>query len=365
MKRIWLISLLFYSCYLSEELPPDQDVWNYDLPKNQGMYQDSLLVTNSLIELDEYGFIEGLIIIKNDQLIFENYYNGLSRRTLKNPGNSGLSITLAAVGVALDLRILSLNDPIRNYLPEYKDVFDNDPLKADISIEDLLTHKSGLVWNESIGTPLDTLDDIFRMKQREDWILYTLSQLSEAPPGLRYSFNSSHGMLMSKIIENASGQDYLSFMEKQIFEPLGISNYEIESDPSGNYNGGDGYFLTLIDWTKIGFLYFNNGIWKGRRVIDPNFLEESITIKNEIQTNPTVGFNYENLGYWWGLFGDQSENRFGIPVRNFYYMYSREGNSIYINQEENIIVSIFSENFFNPIQSLRLFASITEAIVSE
>ena len=364
MKKLWLLTFVFCSCYLSDELPLDQDVWDYDLPKNQGMHQDSLVITNSLVNLDEFGFVEGLMIIKNDRLIFENYYSGLTRASLKNPGNAGLSITIAVVGVALDLRLLSLSDPIVDYLPEYQEIFDDYPSKAEITVEDLLTHRSGIVWNESLGTFLDTADNVFQMKQSEDWIFYSLSQPSEAPPGLRYSFNSSHGTIMTKIIENASNQNYSVFIEEQLLAPLGIGLIEIERDPSGNYNGGDGYSLSLIDWTKIGYLYFENGIWKGRRILDPNFLEEAISVKNQIQTNPTVGFNYENMGFWWGLFGDPSENRFGVPASNFFYMYSREGNSIYINQEEKIIVSIFSENFFNPIQSLRLFNDITEAIVN-
>lgn len=363
MKRLWLLTFIYCSCYLSEELPPDQDVWEYDLPKNQGMNQNSLLALDNQIKIGDFEFIEGLIIIKNARLIFENYYQGLSRKSINNFGNAGLSITLAAVGVALDLRLISLNDTIANYLPKYEEVFEIDSLKAGITIEDLLTHKSGLVWNESIGTPFSSQDDVFRMKQTDDWILHTLSQPSEAPSGRRYSFNSSHGIIMSKIIENVSRQDFSSFLEEQIFNPLEIEFYEIETDPSGNYNGGDGYSLSLIDWTKIAYLYYQNGIWKDRRVLDLDFIQESISVKNEIQTNPTSGFNYENIGYWWGLFGSPSQDRFGVPANNFFYMYSREGNSIFINQEEDIIISLFSENFFrSSIQSLNLFDEITQTI---
>ena len=361
-----LVLLIISSCYVADDVAPDQEIWDYSSPETEGVFREILLSLNERIQANEFEEVNGLIIIRNDKLIFENYYNRktdslgtvtrlptLKKRHLaSNIGNAGLVFALSAIGIADDKRLLSVDDPIANYLPGYSDVFISTPNKADITIADVIAHKSGFAWNSSFL--LGNQSDVTQMKLTENWIRYILDKPLEAPPGLRYNFNSGAGVILSKIVENASGQDYKTFLSENLLNPLTISSFEIETDPTGNFNSGDGISISLIDWTKLGYLYLKNGTWQGRKIIDANFIAEATSIKSEVSAISTTG-------YIWQLFGDNFRQGFGISHDEIYFTRGGAGQQIYIIPSENMIVSIFAENFFfgfiNP--SLNLFAEIT------
>lgn len=360
------IFIITSSCYVADEVAPDQKIWDYSFPDTEGVSSEPLLNLNQRIQLNEFQEVNGLIIIKNDKLIFENYFIrnadslGLVTRkpTIKkrhiasNIGNAGLVFALSAIGIADDKRLLSINDPIANYLPGYSEVFTSTPDKADITIADVIAHKSGFSWNSSFQ--LGSESDVNQMKLSDDWIQYILDQPLEAPPGFRYNFNSGAGVLLSKIVENASGQDYETFLTENLLSPLTISSFEIETDPQGNFNSGDGISISLIDWTKLGYLYLKDGTWQGRKIIDPNFIAAATSIQTEVSATSTTG-------YIWQQFGDSFSLSFGISYDEIYFSRGGIGQQLYIIPSENMIVSIFAENFFfgfvNP--SLNLFSEIT------
>lgn len=369
-KLSFIALFLLSSCYIADDVADDQTIWEYSTPDNEGLSSQGLLNINELIKINQFQEINGLIIVRNDKIIFENYFTRvvdslgrvnreptLSKRHLTtNIGSAGLSFALAAVGVADDRRLLSLDDPIANYLPEYSDVFTDDPDKATITIEHLLVHRSGFSWNESIQ-PFSTENDLNRMKLSNNWVRYILERPLEAPPGLRYNYNTGVGLLLAKIIENASGQGYDTFLEENIFNLLTISTFEVELDPHGNFNGGDGVAISLLDWTKLGYLFIKNGEWLDRRILDPNFIADATSAQYNISETLS-------LGYLWQRFGNNFFNSFLIDHEEIYYMRGLIGQHIYIIPSENMIVSIFAENYFfgivNP--SLNLFAEITNTL---
>ncbi|MEO1255074.1 MAG: serine hydrolase [Bacteroidota bacterium] len=360
MKIRYLICCLALSaCYLGEETPPDQTTWEYGRPKDFGLSEDSLLSINARLIANQntqetFNFLTGLIIIKDRNLVFENYYLGTNRVAKQNIGQGGLTFVLSAIGVAEDKRQLSISDPIFNYLPEYIDIFEADTTKKAITIEHLLKHKGGLSWNESIFPVISPQSDLTLMRAENDWIRFVLEKPLEAPPGLRFNLNSASGLILSKIIENASGMDYLSFLDENILQPLDINSVEIETDPRGNYNSGNGLRVSLINWTKLGYLILNEGIMNGRKIIDPNFIKEATTLQTEVTSNYSVGY------FWW-LFAENFDNRLGVNPQEIYYIPGELGQHMYLLPSENAIISIFAENFFfgfnNP--SLNLFEEIT------
>ena len=91
-----------------------------------------------------------IIIAKNDTIIFEKYFNGFTRETKHALYSVTKSFTSALIGICLDKGLLdSINIPMLNYFPEYKNTIANfDSLKAKITIRDLLTMTSGFTWDE-------------------------------------------------------------------------------------------------------------------------------------------------------------------------------------------------------------------------
>ncbi|MEQ6167443.1 serine hydrolase [Ekhidna sp. MALMAid0563] len=362
MIRLQYISLvlIFCSCYVGEEVAPDQEVWKYARPKEVGLSEEALLTINSRIQTNDFSEIDGLIIIKNDQLIFENYFDQddsqgfiqrlptLSKRhSAFNLNSASLTFALAAIGVAEDKRLIDIEDRISDYLPEYEDVFLADSEKENITIEHLLLHKSGLSWN--VIQQFSPQNDLNQMKASEDWVRYILEQPMEAPAGIRFNLNTASGVLLAKIVENASDQSFNDFIKENVIDPLTITSFDIETDPSGNFNAGDGIRISLLDWTKLGYLFLQEGLWRGRKILDPNFIENATSVQTEVSGTQT-------LGYIWWQFGDSFSNAFAIPSNEIIFIPGELGQHMYLIPSENMIVSIFadnlSDNFYGYSQNL-------------
>ena len=123
--KLILIMLLFSSCFVGEETFPDQDVWEYALPSEVGMSDNLLLNLDTITSLGTFEPIRSMIIIKDDKLVFENYYVDDDRNTGRSLLRSSPILTILAVGIAFDEGwIPRLDIPIQSFLgDEYDDIF--------------------------------------------------------------------------------------------------------------------------------------------------------------------------------------------------------------------------------------------------
>lgn len=358
MKFFKVIPLfILMSCFVGEELPPDQQTWEYGQPSSVGLSEETLLFSDASIFSGTYDRVSGLVIIKDDKLVFENYYDTVSRHSLVPLNGASIVFTVVGIGIAADQGLLSLSDPIFEYLPEYSEVFNANDLKQQITIEHLLTHQAGFSWNESILPAFQNPENnINQMRSSDDWIQFILERPLEAIPGQRYNFNSGTGSILSKIIEEASGQSFESFLRTNLLNFIQVSAIEFSRDPSGNFDGGSGVSISMLDWTKLAYLIMNEGIQDGRRIIDPNFIAESTSVQSSV--SPTF-----NLGYGWRLFGDSFASSFPFDKDDAFYITGELGQHQYIIPSRNMIVSIYAENFFGSNNlSLNLFFQIIGAI---
>ena len=78
--------------------------------------------------------------------------------------------------------------------------------------------------------------------------------------------------LLAAIIQKTSGMTPLAFANKYLFDPLGISGAGWLADPQGINNGSGLMYLTAWDMAKIGYLYLNNGKWKGKQIVPKEYV---------------------------------------------------------------------------------------------
>lgn len=351
------------SCFLSDELPPDQQTWTYGTPNDVGLSDSEFLFLNDQIKVGDYELIGGLIIVKGNKLIFENYFSDtLNRQSLIPLGQSSIMLTVAAIGIAEDQGLLDTGDSINQYFPMFASAFEADTRKQNITIENLMTNTSGLSWNETVVSRFtinefnqlvpNEANNLNQMIASNDWIEFLLNRPLEAPPGLRYNFNSGVGIMLSKIIERVSGLTFEDFLLQHLLNPLNVQAVVIENDPSGNPDGARGISISLLDWTKVSYLLIQNGIRDGRRILDPNFIDASTSIQTSVSGN----FNF---GYGWRLLGENFTNQFSFDKDNVYYVTGETGQDQYIITEESMIITIYAENFFSSRDaSFNLFRDI-------
>ncbi|MFO7864565.1 MAG: serine hydrolase domain-containing protein [Salinivirgaceae bacterium] len=157
-------------------------------------------------------------IIINKGLGFENFRNrdNISSKTMYQIGSVTKQFTATAILQLYAQNKLALTDSINKFFPDL-------PYQG-FTIHQLLVHRSGLsnyvYFIDKLVTDksqLTTNDDVIALWKEHEPIPYY-------PPGRRYDYSNSGYMLLASIIEKVSGMSYGEYMQKNIFEPLGMHN---------------------------------------------------------------------------------------------------------------------------------------------
>lgn len=268
---------------------PGQNEFSVSSLEEEGLEVDLLTELTNRIIRDDYKRIDGLLILRNNKLVYENYFHGHDADALHNIFSSGKSITSIFTGIAVDKGYIS-NVQLSAFelLPEYKNYKNPDPRKKDITLEHLLNMTSGLDcddWFE--GTDI-------QMEKQSDRIQFTLDLPMLYDPGTRGSYCTGGVKLLGRIIENQSGLSIDDFANKYLFEPLNITAYQWDREPDGRISASGKIFLRPRDMAKIGLLMLNKGKWKEEQLISEAWVDRSSQSHIKLP-GPFGGYGY----LWW------------------------------------------------------------------
>lgn len=245
--------------------------------------------------------ILSFLIMKNDNIIYEKYYNGRNKDTPTGVFSINKSILSALTGIAIEMGFLTdLDQQISSLLPKYIDE-QSDSRKKEITIRHLLTMTGGL---EAVDK------DIGSWFQSKDWLAYALDQPMTHEPGDAFVYNTGLSHILSGVLTEATGMTTKDFADQYLLGPLNITNYKWDKTPEGIYVGGTNFFLTPRDMAKFGQLYLNHGKWEEEQVVPQAWVEASTQqqiedaeygymfwIKNMTDSNERELFTYEANGY--------------------------------------------------------------------
>ena len=120
------------------------------------MKKDSVVNLNDILKETR---TTAFLVIRNDSVLFENYYHGYDRSRISTFFSVSKSVTSLLVGIAIDEGyIKNANDPVTKYIPELKK---RDPLFQKLTIKHLLDMRSGLHYNESYGSPFSHMARLY------------------------------------------------------------------------------------------------------------------------------------------------------------------------------------------------------------
>lgn len=180
--------------------------------------------------------------------VLARYHTGLADRD--RPVNEGTifhwgSITKTLTAIAImqlrDRGRLSLDDPVVRYVPELRRVHDAYHAIDSVSIRMLLSHSAGFqgsTWPYDQGLPWEPFEptewgQLVAMMPYEQLLFR---------PGSRYSYSNPGFIYLARIIEQLTGDPWESYVQKNIFAPLGLYHsyfratpYYLTGDRSHNY----------------------------------------------------------------------------------------------------------------------------------
>ena len=213
--------------------------------------------------------LHSLLISHDGELMAEWYFNGATATKLANLKSVSKSVISALVGLAVrDGHLSGVAETIDTYFPNDLANAD-DPRKRDITIEDLLTMRSGLetTSNRNYG----------RWVHSRNWVRHILTRPMVEAPGERMIYSTGSTHLVSAILTQATGMSTLEFARVQLGTPLGITLRPWLADPQGIYFGGNEMYLRPRDMLKFGELYLNCGRAAGQQILPEEWIHRSTT----------------------------------------------------------------------------------------
>ncbi|MGB5288158.1 MAG: serine hydrolase [Ignavibacteriaceae bacterium] len=359
-----LLSYFFTSCKEDSSTNPAGNDYNYTIPEETGdgwetaslssvgMNIPGMINLVERIKNNSYTEVHSIVIIKDDKLVFEEYFQGhdffysgqnfhgdyinFDRDTRHNTHSATKSFTSALAGIAIDKGFIqSVDDKIFDYFPDYSNLLDQQ--KEKITVEHLLTMSSGFEWNEWDVSVSQSDHDIVRMNSSSDPVYYVLNKPVVSEPGTEYYYNGGTVDLLGQLVRRASNMNVKSFSRTYLFGPLGITNYNWQTlYPSGITCCHGDVYITPRDMAKVGYLYLKKGVWKGTRIISEEWV--NVSVQNHII--PPVNWAY-GYGYLWWL------KRYYTGSR-YCYSFNAEGwggQQIIVIPSENMVVVFTGANY--------------------
>jgi len=312
-----------------------------------GIDTTKIIEVTKLILADSFPNIHSLLIIKDNRLVYKQYFSGKDQNwgwplgyvnhdatTLHDTRSISKSVVSACIGIAIAQKIIqNIDDPIFNYLPNYSQYKTSQ--NGKITIRHLLTMSSGMQWDEDVphGTSKNSET---QMERSSDPVAYVLKQSIAFEPGSVWKYNSGGVQVLAEILENASGLSVDKFAEKYLFLPLDIKVYHWTKSKKNFPAAASGLRLTSRDLLKFGMLYLNDGKWNNKQILSEKWIDETLKIQIPRSPSELHGYSY--------LFWTNTETVNGRTIE----IIAAKGNGgqrIFICKELNLDVVITAGNY--------------------
>lgn len=217
----------------------------------------------------------GLIVVKENDIIFEKYYRGNTRSSRSISMSVAKSIVSFLVGVAMaDGDISSLKDPVDKYAPALK-----GSGYEGVALKNVLQMSSGIRFYEDYG---DLKSDLVRMV-----VSFTSGSLNdfvatlpnERQPGTYNRYVSADTQVLGMVLQGATGKSLTDYTREKLWSHLGAEfDAEWLIDPAGNEMAFGGFNAALRDYARFGRLYLNEGrSFQDKQLVPAAWVRASVT----------------------------------------------------------------------------------------
>ena len=289
--------------------------WPVSIQYNKIKLSDEL--NNELNRNESVAFL----VIKNDSILYEQYWDNYVQNSLSNSFSVSKSIVSVLVGIAIRDGLISLDDSVGKYIPEFK-----NGANGKLKVRHLLTMSSGLNWDESYNSLFSLTTKAYYGSNLKK-LVTGLKVIEE--PGKKFRYLSCNTVLLSMIITKASGMKISDYAARYLWKPIGATQpaYWSLDRQDGIEKTYCCFYSNARDFAKIGKLYLNNGMWNGHMIVPYNYINESIVSNGCVDEN---GKPVDFYGYHWWL----------MTFKGHKVFYARGilGQYIIIIPDENIII---------------------------
>ena len=308
-KLYILYTFIFVVSLTSDNLYFPSDEWKIVTPESQNINSAKVQKIIDLSFLDQSTL--GVVIIKNGKIIGEKYADGYSDISHGTSWSMAKSYYAALIGISIEKgEIDSLDDNVGKYLDYYNDE------RSKITIRDLLDMSSGLDFPDH---------EHEKMFFQTNHLEYAKAVGVEKDAGLKWEYNNVNSMIIGDILFSVTGIKADKLLSERIFEPIGMKDYKLWKDESGNVLTYCCVDMSAQEYSKFGLLFARNGNWNGRQIIPKNFIDETFRVVWGFSPDsPKRGYSL----HWWISKYDNNSKIFNTSGKFGQYTFVDRDNDI-------------------------------------
>lgn len=256
------------------------------------------------------------LIIKNDSIWHESYYDGYGQDSKTNSFSMAKTVVTAAMFKAvMEGKIKSLDQPVSDYFPEF-----GKGMAAKLTVGDLSSMSTGLDWGEQYSSP-------FSITTRAYFGDHLWDTMLEVPvtrePGKEFEYVSGATELLAMVVTKATGQTLSDYVSDKFWKPMGMDH-----DALWQLDKADGIEKAYCclgsnarDFARFGKLFNHMGNWNGNQIIDSMYVKMMTVPK--FPESPQYGY-----GVWLNDY----------MGRHMYYLRGHLGQFVIVIPEDDIII---------------------------
>jgi len=291
--------------------------WLVSLNYNKAKIDDSLMKKMEDFKTTSY------LVIKNDSIIYENYWEQYNDKSVTNSFSMAKSFTAVLIGIAIKQGLIkNVDEPVGNYIDSYKE---GD--KSKITIKHLLTMSSGVDFDETYSSPWAWPSEAY---YGDDVNALTLKSGVKEAPGITWKYKGGDTQLLGIILKKVLGNKNISaFAAENLWQKMGAEQpafWSLDKD-DGMEKVSCCWYATARDFARFAKLYRDKGNWNGEQLLDSSYVNESIHLAS---LKDTEGKPNDKYGYQWWIMQHKGHDIF--------YCRGIRGQYIFAVPDSNLII---------------------------
>ncbi len=274
------------------------------------------------------------LVTHQGHIVAERYREGTGMHTPLESWSMGKSLTATLLGVLMQRGVYDLWQPAP--IPEWQTPGDQ---RAAIRIADILRMSSGLrframqdpEYEPHLGYP----DHLYVYTGGINACAYAASRPPQWPPNTVGRYRNGDPVLANYLIRLAvegRGEDYHAFPQRALFDPLGIQDTVMETDPYGNFLTQGYELASARDWARLGNLYLHDGVWNGKRLLPAGWSTFVSTL--------APAWLADNRPIYGGFFWINGDGAMPIPREAYFMAGAGEQRTVIIPSHDMVVVRL-------------------------
>jgi len=273
--------------------------WRTASPAEVGIDAGAISTLVTQLRSGSLGAEHALVVVRKGYIVVDEYFAGWTSDSIHTEQSVTKSVTSLVTGIAIargDLR--GVDQPLVELFAPYAPIANLDDRKRALRVEDVLTMRTGLDWNEDSypGSPLEQLNNL-----QSDWLRFVIDWPMREQPGTRWQYNSGGVIALGGAIGIAAGVNTADYARDHLLRPIGISDDKwFRGFPDLLPHTGGGLVMSTRDLARVGYLVLRRGRWNDVQVVPSGWITEST--RPRVTPTYRLGGRTSSYGYLWWLY---------------------------------------------------------------